>query len=681
MRPFYILAVFFLMLILLASCGSGDGADDAGARCSLNSDCAGGALCLEGQCVVQCREDRDCSIGQVCTALGCESVGGGSGADATGASVSTTDDVVGPPGGDSGGADTDCEGGCPGVMICTWSGCQSPDEIEDFSPAPDDEVLDQWEELGEFGSDYDGRRLPFGDTTARYTFCGVQGYSNLGNEKTARVPMDTFGYPYHCTEYALRFICEVYNVADCRRLGRNNQGTGHAGQWYADTARHYVLTRLERHPNGGSVRPQPGDILAGSTDEYGHVAIIREVGEDFVAVIEQNFSQSEQDAYRTWGMSTTNGQYRVMGTPDLEWQGWMRVPGASPACADPRPSLVSPASAATFETGQAIEFRWAPGVATASHSLRIRNLDTDRIVFDSPVGTATTYSISDLSAGSYRWTVYYRSSGCAEPDSEGRCSADARSFTVVAGATPCDANACRSASRTSGSICDGNAVVSCGSVSGCEVELGRSNCPSGQSCSESGSAATCTTTCTPNASRQCSGNAVYNYDSCGQRGSLVQQCGSGQSCSNGQCVSSATITANYTTTLSPGGTCNTATSRAIYRGRASGISGNSATMVFEKCAGAGSNIDAGRRWWVVVGDSAFPSEGNVPHYVARREGTVGSTTTSLTISNVSIWPSAAAFNSAPCGDTRHIFLITDGGDAPMLRRWYQYRAVTFTKTC
>ena len=104
-------------------------------------------------------------------------------------------------------------------------------------------------------------------------------------------------------------------------------------------------------------------------------------------------------------------------------------------------------------------------------------------------------------------------------------------------------------------------------------------------------------------------------------------------------------------------------------------------MVFEKCSGAGSNIDAGRRWWVVVGGSAFPSEGDVPHYVSRREGTVGSTTTRLTISNVPIWPSESAFNSAPCGDTRHLFLITDGGDAPLQRRWYQYRAVTFTKTC
>jgi fimbrial isopeptide formation D2 family protein len=43
-------------------------------------------------------------------------------------------------------------------------------------------------------------------------------------------------------------------------------------------------------------------------------------------------------------------------------------------------------------------------------------------------------------------------------------------------------------------------------------------------------------TCTPNATKQCVGSAVYNYDSCGTQGTLYQQCQSNQTCNNGVCA-------------------------------------------------------------------------------------------------------------------------------------------------
>ncbi len=43
-------------------------------------------------------------------------------------------------------------------------------------------------------------------------------------------------------------------------------------------------------------------------------------------------------------------------------------------------------------------------------------------------------------------------------------------------------------------------------------------------------------TCTPNTSLKCVGNSVYNFDSCGNQGSVYQQCSSDQQCTNGQCV-------------------------------------------------------------------------------------------------------------------------------------------------
>ena len=47
--------------------------------------------------------------------------------------------------------------------------------------------------------------------------------------------------------------------------------------------------------------------------------------------------------------------------------------------------------------------------------------------------------------------------------------------------------------------------------------------------------ATINPSCTQNATQRCEGSAVYSYDSCGNRGSLVQQCSQNQTCSNGSC--------------------------------------------------------------------------------------------------------------------------------------------------
>ena len=46
--------------------------------------------------------------------------------------------------------------------------------------------------------------------------------------------------------------------------------------------------------------------------------------------------------------------------------------------------------------------------------------------------------------------------------------------------------------------------------------------------------------CTTDATQKCVGNAVYWFDSCGNQGSLDQQCTGSQTCSNGACVSQQT---------------------------------------------------------------------------------------------------------------------------------------------
>ena len=82
--------------------------------------------------------------------------------------------------------------------------------------------------------------------------------------------------------------------------------------------------------------------------------------------------------------------------------------------------------------------------------------------------------------------------------------------------------------------CSGNSVYwydSCGQIGSLYQ-----TCTSSQTCTN----ATCINNCTPNASKQCVGNAVYNFDSCGTQGSLYQQCTSSQTCSNASCTTTCT---------------------------------------------------------------------------------------------------------------------------------------------
>jgi hypothetical protein len=135
--------------------------------------------------------------------------------------------------------------------------------------------------------------------------------------------------------------------------------------------------------------------------------------------------------------------------------------------------------------------------------------------------------------------------------------------------------ACTSAAQCSGTS------SSCVSGAGCQTNANGvytvscsgnvTQCSSGQTCqntyatslSSNGSVAQtisggqCTTaastqTCTPAAALKCVGNSVYNFDSCGNQQTLIQNCTSNQTCSSGACITS-TNTAPILSITSPAG--------------------------------------------------------------------------------------------------------------------------------
>lgn len=78
-----------------------------------------------------------------------------------------------------------------------------------------------------------------------------------------------------------------------------------------------------------------------------------------------------------------------------------------------------------------INFRWykAPGKSNEEHFLKIRDLNTNRVVYERSVGTSTSKSSSgiNLQGGHrYRWVVYYRAPSCYQ----GECSSKSYEFSV-----------------------------------------------------------------------------------------------------------------------------------------------------------------------------------------------------------------------------------------------------------
>lgn len=111
------LLIWLLAALALAACNDSGGAESA---CVYHSDCAAHEICAAGQCLPECREDRDCDDGE-CDAGVCR------GSDFT---PDAGPDDAGEPGDTAQNPDTDDPDG---------SGADGPDTTDepDFGPRPD----------------------------------------------------------------------------------------------------------------------------------------------------------------------------------------------------------------------------------------------------------------------------------------------------------------------------------------------------------------------------------------------------------------------------------------------------------------------------------------------------------------------------------------------------------------
>jgi len=133
----------------------------------------------------------------------------------------------------------------------------------------------------------------------------TSGYNYVSNFNT--------GYKWQCVEFINRYYYQIYGM-------NIRQNGGHAYQYFGSAASRGLIA----YANGNSNGPKVGDILCFSGNTYGHVAIITEVGSNFVKVAQQNvvglghiqFSLSKTG--NTISASNLGSGYTV--------QGWLRKP-------------------------------------------------------------------------------------------------------------------------------------------------------------------------------------------------------------------------------------------------------------------------------------------------------------------------------------------------------------------
>jgi surface antigen len=144
-------------------------------------------------------------------------------------------------------------------------------------------------------------------------FNGINAYSNGSNGYVSGV-YSCCGLQWQCVEFPNRYYSQ--------KLGHKNlKGTGNANTYFSTAS----SKGLVAYANGGSTPPAVGDMLPSAGGPYGHIALVREVGSNYIKVIHQNWSNDTRDSSKTLSMSVINGKYTVGPfSASYPVQGWMR---------------------------------------------------------------------------------------------------------------------------------------------------------------------------------------------------------------------------------------------------------------------------------------------------------------------------------------------------------------------
>lgn len=124
-----------------------------------------------------------------------------------------------------------------------------------------------------------------------------------------------YGQKWQCVEYIKRFYYDA-------KGHKMPEVYGNAKDFFDDNIPQGELNKkrnLYQYRNGGNVKPEQDDLIVFNDTKYGHVAIITEVKDDYIEVIQQNIYGKPRARYN---IKYVEGNWFV-GT-DRKPAGWLR---------------------------------------------------------------------------------------------------------------------------------------------------------------------------------------------------------------------------------------------------------------------------------------------------------------------------------------------------------------------
>ena len=229
-------------------------------------------------------------------------------------------------------------------------------------------------------------------------FLGITAFSNSPVNHIYPEPYGQYGYQYQCVQYCRAFSAQRWGF---------DIGKGHA---YMFWNKRNTEPLVEGFENGGSVPPQPGDIVCWSGGKYGHVAVVCEVpagppsGWTWITLIEQNVKPFEDGKVK---LTLTGGSNVVIPNRGMHADGWLRPRASGPA----QPPVNLHVSEGDPAFAGSINLDWdAPSSGPVPSSYNVRRVGigfSDNATFQS--GT-TDFIDSTVQTGSSHKYQYYVSS-------------------------------------------------------------------------------------------------------------------------------------------------------------------------------------------------------------------------------------------------------------------------------
>jgi surface antigen len=127
-----------------------------------------------------------------------------------------------------------------------------------------------------------------------------------------------YGKSWQCVEFAKRFYFEA-------KGHRMPDVWGHARDFFNPEVPHGALNPqrgLVQFVNGGTEAPQVDDLVVFRGGSFGHVAIVSEVGDDYVELVQQNVGTNARDRWKL--VRDGAGKFLIDGKRPPA--GWLRLP-------------------------------------------------------------------------------------------------------------------------------------------------------------------------------------------------------------------------------------------------------------------------------------------------------------------------------------------------------------------